>query len=126
MNSNTPTPGFRDHPGPFVVDEVEPVPELAPPATYKVTISAVIAEAPSDPGGWDFDTLLEHLCVHPGVVSNVLSVEMVPKDRAIQDVNCDRCGELITPADEFERWGSESVCWDCYAVVLKTIAGPPE
>ena len=124
-NTSTPTPGFRDHPGPFVVDEVEPVPELAPPATYQLTITAVIAQAPSDPAGWDFDTLLEHLSIHPGLVSSVQSVEMVPKERAKGDVNCDRCGDF-TPADETEPWGSESMCWDCYAAVLKTIAGPTE
>ena len=47
--------------------------------TYRVTITAVIPNAPSSPDSWDFETLLDHLCHATQLVSDVTAVELVPR-----------------------------------------------
>ena len=69
---NTPhiAPGPR--PGPYTVTP-------GAEGTYRVTITAVIPNAPSRPDAWDFADLMDHLCHAPGLVSDVTAVELVPR-----------------------------------------------
>lgn len=69
---NTPHIERRPQPGPYTVTPGEE-------GTYRVTITAVIPNAPSSPDSWDFETLLDHLCHATELVSDVTAVELVPR-----------------------------------------------